>query len=280
MTVWLAPAKVNLFLHVVRRRPDGYHDLQTVYQLIDWYDELEFRLTSDGSVFREPKCVDGITQEDDLTCRAARLLKKRFSISQGVRIRLRKNIPVGAGLGGGSSDAAVALKVLNRYWDIGMSDAELAQIGVSLGADVPFFLHGRAAWGEGIGDRLLSVSVPHRLYLVAVPEVAVLTGEIFKNLRLAAKTETLSPDDWEKKSTRNELEDVVRGLYPEVNRLLKLMRKFGPARMTGSGGAIFLPIDSYNEGERIVCELPRSVRTRLCASIDTHPMQAAICEIT
>ncbi len=267
-----APAKINLFLHVLRRREDGYHDLQTVFQLIDWCDDLQFELTSDGAIVREPEHVAGIAHEDDLTCRAALMLQQKCRIRQGVRIRLKKNIPIGAGLGGGSSDAAATLKVLNKAWGIGLNDEQLVEIGAALGADVPFFLNGYSAWGEGVGEKLHRVSLPARSYLVAVPDVLVSTREIFTNLKLPTGSKSISPDSWSVDRARNDLEPAACACYPQVEGILAVLRTFGPARMSGSGGAVFLPVSNIKQGRQIAKQLPASTIVRICNSFDVHPM--------
>ncbi len=267
-----APAKINLFLHVVGRRANGYHELQTIFQFIDWHDELQFELTRDGSITRTPKNIPEISEQNDLTCRAAQLLQENFDVKQGVRIRLNKNIPIGAGLGGGSSDAATTLKFLNRAWGINLSDQELADIGASLGADIPVFLFGHSAWGEGIGERLLKANLPECLYLIAVPPVAVSTKEIFSKFELieSRKLETL--DSYCFEHTKNDLEAVACGLYPQVQELLETLREYGQPRMSGSGGAVFLKIGSESEGRRIAQTLGGSVQSRICTGFNVHPM--------
>ncbi len=273
MNIWLAPAKINLFLHVLGRRADGYHEIQTVFQLIDWYDELGFEATDDGSILREPHHVPGIAQRDDLTCRAAKLLQEACSVRQGARIRLNKRIPIGAGLGGGSSDAAATLHALNQIWGTGLSDSELAAIGVAAGADVPVFVYGHSAWGEGIGDSLKRITLPRQCYVIAVPRVSVSTRTVFADVRLPTGSEPETPESWDMHRTRNDLEPAACRVYREVDALLMLARRFGAARMSGSGGAVFVPADSASQASSIAAQLGGSANVRICEGIDVHPMR-------
>lgn len=269
MNVWLAPAKINLFLHVIGRRDDGYHELQTAFQLIDWHDELRFERVADGTVSRVPEII-GIEQSDDLTCRAARMLRERYGIADGIRIRLEKNIPISSGLGGGSSDAATTLIALNQIWKIGLGEDELAENGRELGADVPVFVRGKTAWAEGIGERLTALPMPPQLYLIAVPSTPVSTKLIFSRFIPTGKRERTTPESLDPDDMSNDLEKTTCEIYPEVQELLRTLRKFGPARMSGSGGALFLPVDGARQAQQVIDQLPNDVRTRICNGINVH----------
>jgi len=220
---WPAPAKINLFLHVVGRRADGYHLLQTVFRFLDYGDELRFAPRADGTIALATP-LPGVPAESDLTVRAARLLRARAGISVGVTISLAKRLPMGGGLGGGSSDAATTLVALNRLWDCGLPEGELEQLGLALGADVPVFIHGRACFAEGVGEQFTDVSLPPAWYLVTVPEVAVPTAEIFRAADLRRDTPSIRPADWRPGLGGNDLESVARRLYPEVGRHLDCLR--------------------------------------------------------
>ena len=263
MTTWLAPAKLNLFLHVVNRFDDGYHELQTVYQLIDWNDELRFDITSDGHI-RRISSIEKIPETEDLTVRAALALRNQNPGTQGVNIHLKKNIPIGGGLGGGSSNAATTLTALNELWNLNLSIEKLAEIGITLGADIPVFLNGKNAWAEGRGEILSDIEIPQRLYLVVAPPVEVSTKIVFQNCQFASFRPKITIEDFFKETTGNDLEETACEFYPEVKSLLQWLRSLGPARMTGSGGAVFLQIQSVQQGEEILAKLPPTCRGRIC----------------
>ncbi len=263
MSVWRAPAKINLFLHVVGRFDDGYHDLQTVYQLLDWCDELEFECTVDGSIRRRTS-IKSVSEPDDLTVRAARLLRSRFPGTQGVEIRIRKNLPIGAGLGGGSSDAATTLIALNEIWDLGLKIEQLMDLGAEIGADVPVFIFGENAWAEGRGDRLSKISIPEQLYLVVFPNVAVSTKLVFRELRPEKFRERVSVDEFHAGGLGNDLENPARHLYPQLGDLIEWLSQWGVPRMSGSGSSAFIPIESRGIGKDILGRLPPNWVGRMC----------------
>ncbi|MBI3524555.1 MAG: 4-(cytidine 5'-diphospho)-2-C-methyl-D-erythritol kinase [Betaproteobacteria bacterium] len=235
---WPAPAKLNLFLHVVGRRADGYHLLQTVFRFLDFGDSLSFVPRDDDRILLTTP-LPGVPPEQNLTVRAAQNLKQATGVRQGVEIRLVKQLPLGGGLGGGSSDAATVLLALNRLWETNLSSAELQQIGIQLGADVPIFIHGHAAFAEGIGERFVDVVLPPAWYLVLVPPVTVPTAEIFQSPDLRRDTPAINAADWRPGMGGNDLEPVACRLYPEVAEHLAWLRRFGPARMSGSGACVF-----------------------------------------
>lgn len=255
MIVWPAPAKLNLFLHVVGRRADGYHLLQTVFQFLDFADELQFEVTRDGHV-RRATPLARVAEDDDLTVRAARLLQRRTGATQGVTIHLQKKVPAGGGLGGGSSDAATTLLALNELWGLGLPRSDLAGLGLTLGADVPVFVGGRAAWAEGVGEILTPVEPPAPWYLVLAPAVHVATPGVFADPELTRNTPPITIRAFLAGQGHNDLETVVRRRYPEVDRALRWLAGFGPARMTGSGACVFLPLANRDEGERILKQAP------------------------
>jgi 4-diphosphocytidyl-2-C-methyl-D-erythritol kinase len=271
-----APAKLNLFLHVVGRRDDGYHLLQTVFTLIDHCDRLRFRVRDDGRVERA-NLVPGVPPEQDLAVRAALLLKEASGAGQGVDIEIDKAIPVGGGLGGGSSDAATVLMALDRLWGTRFGAEALAELAAPLGADVPYFLHGMPAWAEGIGDRLTPIDLQPRWYLVLVPPVAVSTQSIFAAPELTRNTEPLKMEDFsarpESEQFRNDLEPVVTARYPVVEQHLEWLRRRAPARMTGSGACVFAAFASREEAYAVAGELPGSMQGFVAQGLTQHPLR-------
>lgn len=271
MTRCPAPAKINLFLHITGQRADGYHELQTVFQFLELSDYLSFVVRSDRAI----TCgnpVPRVTADDDLSLRAARLLQERAKVDRGVDINLEKCIPVGGGLGGGSSDAATTLLALNQLWEVGLASDELAQLALELGADVPVFVHGHAAWAEGIGEVLTPVSPPERWYVIVDPAVQVCTARAFADPELTRHGPPITIRDFHAGRVRNDLETVVCALYPEVGKALKWLSGFGLARMTGSGGCLFLPVEDEGAGLRILEQRPEGVGGFVTKSINTHPM--------
>ncbi len=258
--LWPAPAKLNLFLHVVGRRPDGYHLLQTVFRLIDFADELRFAPRADGKVRRAHELA-GIHERDDLSLRAARLLKAETGCTLGATVALQKRIPVGAGLGGGSSDAATTLMALNRLWRLDLPQTRLAELGTALGADVPFFLGGENAFAEGIGEVLTPLTLEPAWYVVVMPQVSVPTKEIFADPGLTRTTKPATIAVFFAGYGRNDLEPVVCRRYPAVARVLASLRAQGwDARMSGSGASVFAAFESETEARRAAAEIPEQVR--------------------
>ena len=236
---WPAPAKLNLFLHVTGRRADGYHELQTVFRLLDVADRLDFAVTDDGEVCRVSD-LTGVDQAADLTVRAARALQQAGGTVRGARIRLHKRLPMGGGLGGGSSDAATTLLALNHLWGTGLSPAALADIGLSLGADVPVFLHGHSSWGEGVGERLQPLTLPPSWYVILCPQCAVSTAGIFADPELTRNSAAIRIPAFLAGEGRNDCEPVVRRLYPDVAQALDWLGNEGEPRLTGTGACVFL----------------------------------------
>ncbi len=276
-----APAKLNLFLHVVGRRADGYHLLQTVFTLIDRCDLIRLRVRDDGQVTRVNELA-GVPPEQDLTVRAARLLQEASGTSKGADIELEKAIPMGGGLGGGSSDAATVLLALDRLWNTGFGPEALAELAVALGADVPFFLHGGAAWAEGVGDELRAIELPPRWYVVLVPPGGVPTKEIFAAPELTRNTEALKMEDFSAqppgRAWRNDLEPAVIARYPEVGRHLEWLRKHGEgkrgeARMTGSGGCVFAAYESREAAQAVLDRVAAPMKGFVARGLARHPLR-------
>ena len=275
-TIWPAPAKLNLFLRIVGRRADGYHLLQTVFRLLDWGDEIRLRVREDGDIVRA-EGSDLIRPEDDLTVRAARALQAATGTRLGADIAVNKRIPVGAGLGGGSSDAATVLVALNALWETGCPTAQLADIGIRLGADVPVFVHGRSAWAEGVGERLSPLDLPPRWYVILDPRVHVSTAELFQAPELTRNAAPATIAGFASGAVRdNGFEPVVRTRYREVASALDWLGQFGPARLSGSGGAVFLECEDEAGARGIAAHRPAEFIAHVAQGVDVSPLEAAL----
>jgi 4-diphosphocytidyl-2-C-methyl-D-erythritol kinase len=278
-TQWPAPAKLNLFLHVTGRRPDGYHELQTLFQLIDLCDTVAIRVGDDGRIER-PSGPVGVDPDSDLTVRAAKALQGATGCRMGASIRITKRIPMGGGLGGGSSDAATVLLALNHLWQCGLSVDELAGLGLPLGADVPVFVRGSSAWAEGVGERLEPVELPERWFVVIHPGVAVPTKDVFQSPELTRNTPVITiraffgPGGLA--GSRNDCEPVVRALYPEVADALSWLEKFAPARLTGTGSCIFAAFGSAIEAERVAARAPDRWRAFVARGLNVSPVHGRL----
>ena len=271
-----APAKLNLFLHVVGRRPDGYHLLQTAFRFIDFADELAFSIREDGAIARLHD-LPGVAAEADLSLRAARLLQSRTGTRLGADIGVIKRLPMGGGLGGGSSDAATTLIVLNRLWQTRLPRAELQSLALELGADVPVFVFGRNAFAEGVGERLQALEIGPVWYLVLVPETSVSTAEIFSAPELTRNTNAITMSAFSDGlgrglPGRNDLEPVVCRRHPQVARHLEWLRRHAEARMTGSGACVFSAFDTEDQARRVLAELPADMRGVVARGLDRHPL--------
>ena len=251
---WPAPAKLNLMLRIVGRRPDGYHLLQTVFQFLDHSDKLWFTLREDGVIAREGE-VSGVSSDADLTVRAARLLQQVTKTRQGATIRIIKNLPMGGGLGGGSSDAATVLVALNHYWQTGLSFAELAELGLTLGADVPVFVHGQAAWAEGVGERLTPVELAEPWFVVLKPACHVATGVVFSDPELTRNSPLSTIAHFMKGAGGNDCEAVVYRRYPEVAAAAAGLAQHGTARLTGTGACVFTAFPDMAQARRVLAQL-------------------------
>jgi 4-diphosphocytidyl-2-C-methyl-D-erythritol kinase len=280
---WPAPAKLNLFLHVLGRRPDGYHELQTCFQLLDWGDELAVETTDDGRIVRT-EGPSGIPPETDLAVRAAEALQAATGIRQGARLRLRKRIPTGGGLGGGSSDAATVLLVLNRLWNTGLSVDQLAALGMGLGADVPVFVQGRTAHATGRGEVLTPLDLTQSdpewrqegWFLVIHPGVSVATAEIFQAPELTRNSPLITIRALSLAGTRNDCEPVVRAHYPAVGDALDWLARSAPARMTGTGACVFARFGRAIDAERIAARVPAPWRSFVARGVQYSPLLAAL----
>ena len=268
---WPAPAKLNLFLHVVGRRADGYHLLQTVFRFLDHGDSLRFAPRDDGAVVLETP-LPGVPPEQDLTVRAAQRLRAAAGLRAGVTIRLDKRLPLGGGLGGGSSDAATVLLALNRLWGIDMARADLQRLGLELGADVPIFIHGRAAFAEGVGECFSDVRLPPAWYLVLVPPVAVPTADIFRAAELRRDTPPIAASAWQAGDGGNDLEAVACRLHPPIGEHLFWLSRWGRARMSGSGACVFVDFPGAAAAHAAFAELPAGMRGFVARGLDRHPL--------
>jgi len=264
----LSPAKLNLFLHITGRRPDGYHALQTLFQLLDWGDQLHFTPNHSGSITLESS-APGIPLEDNLIVRAAQVLQQG---SLGAHIVLQKQIPTGAGLGGGSSNAATTLLALNHLWGLQLTRATLQSLGTRLGADVPVFVGARTAWAEGIGDILTPIELPERWYLILVPKCHVSTAEIFAHRQLTRNSIPIKMATFFEGDSRNDFQQLVRGIYPEVDKALKVLANFGEARLTGTGACVFISFDNADQASRAQTQLPGGWTSILARGVNASPL--------
>ncbi len=270
-TAYPAPAKLNLMLRVTGRRADGYHLLQTVFRCIDYGDTLRFAVREDGAITRRND-VAGVPEADDLTLRAARLLQRAASTRLGADIALEKRLPLGGGLGGGSSDAATTLIVLNRVWGLDLPRPRLQELALELGADVPVFVFGESALGEGIGEKLIPLALPPAWYLVLFPPVSVATARIFQDSDLKRDSNPIRIPPFSDVARNNDLEPVVCRHYPEVARHLTWLKQFGAALMTGSGACVFAEFSTEAEARSVLRQLPMTMRGVVARGLDRHPL--------
>lgn len=269
---WPAPAKLNLMLRVVGRRDDGYHLLQTVFQFIDLTDELRFVIRSDGLI-RRVNPIAGVDEDQDLVVRAARLLQTAANCSQGVDIALEKRIPMGAGLGGGSSDAATTLVALNALWRCGLDMTALMALGLRLGADVPIFIHGRAAWAEGVGEQLVDLTLPEPSYLLLLPQEHVDTGKVFQDPDLTRNSPRTTIRAFLAGERRNDCLAVVRKRYPRVAQAFDWLDERATAQMTGTGACVFAECADAEQATGWLSELPSSIRGFVVAGLNRSPLE-------
>jgi 4-diphosphocytidyl-2-C-methyl-D-erythritol kinase len=272
---WPAPAKLNLLLHVVGRRADGYHELQTVFQFLTVSDWLYFDVHQQTGIQRVGGPA-GVAASADLCVRAATLLQEASNSQAGVTIYNDKRLPLGGGLGGGSSDAATTLRVLNRLWGLGLPPDELARLGLSLGADVPVFVHGQAAWAEGVGEILTPVTPPEAWYLVLIPSVSVSTAAIFSDPGLTRDTPRTKIPDLLSGAGQNDCEAVVCRRYPEVAAALDWLNGFSTARLTGTGACVFAAFDSQADAQAVAAQLPSSWSGLVARGTNRSPLLTAM----
>lgn len=267
-----APAKLNLMLRVAGRRADGYHLLQTVFRFIDYGDVLSFRVRDDGIIARSNR-IAGVAAEEDLSVRAARLLKRTTGTAFGADITLDKRLPMGGGLGGGSSDAATTLLALNRLWQLDLPRAQLLELALQLGADVPVFVAGDNAFAEGIGERLTPIVLPPAWYLVLTPPVAVSTARVFSHPELKRDSKLITIQSFSVEPARNDLEPLVCREYPEVARHLEWLRQFAPALMTGSGASVFAGFAAESAAREVLARLPATMKGFIARGLARHPLR-------
>ena len=268
-----APAKLNLFLHITGQREDGYHLLQTVFQFLDYGDRISLSLNRQGKIRRISQHPE-VAEQDDLVVRAAHLLRKQTGTKLGVDIFVEKHLPMGGGLGGGSSDAATVLRGCNKLWQCGLSRDELAKTGLQLGADVPVFIQGFAAWAEGVGEQLTPVQPAEKWYLVIQPDVSISTAKIFRQEGLTRDCLPITIPDFLQGHGTNVLESVAVRLYPQVAKALDWLSAYAPARMTGSGSCIFAGVDSQQVAEEILVKLPEPWEGFVAKGVNVSPLEA------
>lgn len=272
---WPAPAKLNLFLHITGRRADGYHLLQTAFQFLDYGDTLTIQATDAPQITLSPS-LPGVAEDDNLIIRAAKLLQKTANIQQGARIQLDKKLPMGGGLGGGSSDAATTLVALNQQWRCQLSVDELAALALQLGADVPVFVRGCAAWAEGIGEQLTPVSPPEPWYLVVIPECQVSTGEIFSASELTRDCEPIKISGFLSGEGSNVCEAVVKRRYPAVAEALDWLAQYADPKMTGTGACVFASFETAAKAQQVWQQLPLTWQGFIAKGCNQSPLLAAI----
>ena len=276
-STWPAPAKLNLFLQITGQRDDGYHQLQTVFRLLDWGDSLKLRVRGDGLIVRHGESVEGVAEAGDLAVRAARLLQSEAKIGKGADISVEKRIPAGGGFGGGSSDAATVLVALNRLWGLDFDLDRLAALGLRLGADVPVFVRGDNAWAEGVGEILTPIRLPRACYLLADPGIHVPTGELFQAPDLTRNAAPTKIDDFVSgKLLGNAFEPVLRRREPAIEAVFAALSRIGTPRLTGSGSGCFVEFSDCASAESALAELPEGLRAWIAAGADRSPLHDSL----
>ncbi|MGB1309645.1 MAG: 4-(cytidine 5'-diphospho)-2-C-methyl-D-erythritol kinase [Leucothrix sp.] len=273
-----APAKLNLFLHITGVREDGYHDLQTVFQLLDYADDVFLKRRMDGQIYRTCGLED-VNPADDLVVKAAKALKAHTGTAWGVDVGVTKRLPVGGGIGGGSSDAASTLMGLNKLWQCGLTQAELLTLARSLGADVPVFVNGKNAWAEGIGDQLTEIYLPEKWYLVIHPNVHISTAKLFSSDELTRDNPILRIRDFPDTDTSNTFEAVARKQYPEVDLALQWLGSYSKAKMTGTGSCVFAAFDSFEVANKVLVQVPENWSSFITKSVAQSPMLDEVSKI-
>ncbi|MEP1445072.1 MAG: 4-(cytidine 5'-diphospho)-2-C-methyl-D-erythritol kinase [Paraglaciecola sp.] len=276
---WPSPAKLNLFLHINGRYENGYHQLQSLFQILDYGDELAFDVNSSGKVtLADP--IAGVADEDNLIVKAAHLLKQHIpaalSTHLGCTIHLKKRLPMGGGIGGGSSNAATTLLVLNRLWGCQLTETELSKLGLSLGADLPIFIHGNTAFAEGVGEKLQPVSLPKKSYLVVFPDSHVSTAEVFSMPNLPRNTPKINFSDFSFANTHNDCQQLVCDRYPNVAKALHWLLEYAPSRMTGTGACVFAIFDHHQEALNIQSMLPKGTTSFVANGVNTSLLHSQI----
>ena len=271
MPAFFAPAKLNLFLHITGQRADGYHLLQTVFQLLDVGDTVSIEVRQDGLIMRTA-AIAGVPEAQDITLRAAKLLQQATACKLGADISVTKRIPIGGGLGGGSSDAATVLLALNQLWQLDLPRKTLLELALQLGADVPIFIFGQNAWAEGVGEQLQAIALPPAYYAVLTPPVHVSTARIFASQELTRSTIPQTMAAFFKGYGHNDLQPVVCEKHPQVAACLGWLSQFGDARMSGSGASVFVQVESLEAAQNIVALKPAGVSGFAASSIEKHPL--------
>ena len=276
---WPAPAKLNLFLHITARRPDGYHSLQTVFRLLDWGDTVRLRVRGDGEVERHGPSAEGVPAAEDLMVRAASLLKSSSKTTLGADISVEKRIPAGGGFGGGSSDAATVLVALNRLWGLDQPLPQLAQLGLALGADVPVFVLGHSAWAEGVGEILQPIELPEAHYLLVDPGLHVATGALFQTPDLTRNAAPAKISDFVSGNVfGNAFEPVLRRREPLIEAVFQALSRFGTPRLTGSGSGCFVEFTDRASAEAALADIPEGFRAWTAAGVNRSPLHVAMAE--
>ena len=274
-TWWPSPAKLNLFLHINGRRSDGFHELQSVFQMLSYGDELAFEVTHEPSICMHTPLV-GVADDDNLIIKAARALQKHCHCKLGCTIYLNKKLPMGGGIGGGSSNAATTLRVLNELWDCKLNIDQLAELGLALGADVPVFVHGHTAFAEGVGEILTPIAVDSKVYLVVFPNCHVATATIFGSPNLPRNTPKINAKDYQFDITQNDCQNLVIDQYSEVAKLLQWLLQFAPSRMTGTGACVFAVFDDHEKAEQVFNKLPSDWHGFIAQGVDESPLNTAL----
>lgn len=269
--IWPAPAKLNLFLHIIGRRADGYHLLQTAFQFIDFQDEISIDVRHDGLIRRVSE-LPGVTAEQDLVVRAAKLLQHQAGSPLGADIHVNKCLPVGGGLGGGSSDAATVLVALNQLWGLGFSNEALCQLGLQLGADVPVFVRGEAVWAEGVGEKFSPISIPEPIYLLLRPDCHVSTAELFQHPQLTRDCRPITIRNFLSGQAKNVFEPLVREAYPEIDEAMTWLSSYATPRLTGTGACVFAEFQGQQQAERVLSQCPPHLDARVVHGLNRSPL--------
>ena len=276
---WPSPAKLNLFLHITGRDDRGYHLLQSLFQMLDFGDELAFR-SNDTGVITLQTPIAGVPAQDNLIVKAAEQLQQQTKSSLGCDIWLKKVLPMGGGIGGGSSNAATVLLVLNYLWKTKLSIHQLAEIGLTLGADVPIFVHGQTAFAEGVGEKITPVNVPEKTYLVVFPHCHISTADVFAAPELKRNSEKIQWDDYKFEKTRNDCQKLVCDRYPKVANLLQQLLEYAPSRMTGTGACLFSVFDSMEDAEQVRKTLPDDCQAFVAQGVTLSPLHTALARVS
>ena len=269
---WPAPAKLNLFLHINGRRSDGYHELQTLFQFVDCCDQLDFRVTYTPELILHSNMSNVVADSDNLILRAAKSLQQSTGYPGGAEIWLDKRLPMGGGLGGGSSDAATTLVALNQLWNTQLSHDELAAIGLKLGADIPVFIHGFAAFAEGVGECLQTVNPAELWYLIIAPDAHVSTAAVFQDPQLPRNTPKLGIDTLLSQPWRNDCQELVVSKYPQVAKALGWLLEYAPSRMTGTGACVFGEFSSQQQALAALAKLPSDMQGFVAKGMNISPL--------